>query len=96
MKIVLTVEGRPELKSEFEYSYHWRWLNTVFVQGDSREAFVTFEDENAEQVYEMILDAYEFGSDDFTLNFPEEHAPAFQKSKLKEQVIADILEKMND
>lgn len=96
MKIVLIVEGHPELTSWFEYSYHWRWRNIIFVQGDSQEAFISFEDDKAEQIYEMILDAYELGSDDFTLNFPEEHAPAFQKSKLKEQVLADLLEKMND
>jgi len=96
MKIILTVENHPGLNSEFEYSYHWRFNKIVFIQGDTEDAFITFEDEKAEEIHQMILDAYELGGETFTINFPREHASAFTNLRKKKEVWANILEKMND
>ena len=96
MKIILTVECRPELKSEFEYLSHFRWQKVIFIQGDTKEAFVKFEDDNAEEIYQVILDAYELGENEFTLNFPQNHAPAFENPMKRNIVFTNLLERMND
>lgn len=92
MKIIATVENKNDLRYEFEFSHHWRIGRRIFIQGTTEDSFLTFSEEleRAEEVYEMILEAYELDCIDFTINFPEEHAKAFEVRKSKAQVLEEV------